>query len=325
MDEPSYANQSNWRSLMAALPPRLHLTDEELPTEECWQWRGNQIHIDAYRPAPANAKIILHHGVGTNGRQMTLLVGQRLAQRGFAVVAPDNLGYGVSRVTQPRVKFDDWVDLLDDLISAELDRDNLPVFLFGLSAGGMLCFHAAAKNGYVKGVVGLTFLDERIYRVRHETVIHPLIAPFVPLVVGLGRIPFLSKLKVPMKWVSKMHTLSNDKVLLKHFLADPTSSGALVSLEFLASFMSYRPAVEAKDFDGCPILLAQPENDRWTREELSRISLRDIRAPFHIRALGGAGHYPTEEPGLGQLEDYIVEFVQGEGGAAKGESPQQAV
>ena len=112
------------------------------------------------------------------------------------------------------------------------------------------------------GVVGLTFLDERIYRVRHETVIHPLLAPTVRLVVGLGRIPGLRRMKVPMKWLSRMYTLVNDKKLLSIFLKDRTSAGASVSLGFLSSFMSYRPDVEPENFAVCPVLLAQPEKDR---------------------------------------------------------------
>ena len=120
----------------------------------------------------------------------------------------------------------------------------------------------ARPSKAVAGVVGLTFLDERIYRVRHETVIHPLLAPTVPLVVGLGRIPGLRRMKVPMKWLSRMYTLVNDKKLLSIFLKDRTSAGASVSLGFLSSFMSYRPDVEPENFAVCPVLLAQPEKDR---------------------------------------------------------------
>lgn len=307
---PSYDDQPQWRKIMAGLPEALQLSDDQLPQEECWQWQGNDIHIDRYDNAKSPCKIILHHGVGTNGRQMTLLIGQRLAKQGYSVIAPDNLGYGVTRVNQSLIRFDDWVDLLSDLIDREIEKDGLPVFLFGLSAGGMISYHAAGKNKKVKGIVGLTFLDERIEQVRKETVIHPLIAPFVPLVSALGNTPVIKGIKVPMKWVSKMYTLTNDKKLLKQFLKDRSSSGSLVSLAFLSSFMNYKPPVEPEDFDICPILLTQPENDLWTRELLSTLSLENIKSDFTIKTLENAGHYPIESPGREQLETFFIEFLE---------------
>jgi hypothetical protein len=41
--------------------------------------------------------------------------------------------------------------------------------LYGLSAGGMETYHVAAKNRKVSGIVGMTFLDQRIQQVRDET------------------------------------------------------------------------------------------------------------------------------------------------------------
>ena len=321
--ELSYDQQGAWRKLMDLLPERLRLDADEMPSEETWKWRDHYVHLDRYDVPGARSKIILQHGVGTNGRQMTLLIGQRLARAGYAVIALDSPGYGMTRVGRSLVRFDDWVDLLSDLIDRERERDEMPVFLFGLSAGGMLCVHAAGKNRKVKGIVGLTFLDERIYRLRHETVIHPLIAPFVPLVVMLGRIPGLRRLRVPMKLVSKMHTLSNDRALLRVFLRDRSSAGSRVTLAFLSSFMAYRPAVEARDFDICPVLLAQPQKDRWTPERLSHLSLAGIRSSFSVRQLENAGHYPTEEPGLSQLEEYLIQFIESNQNVAAGSSARR--
>lgn len=295
---------------MQALPAQFHLEKKDLPVEEVWAWRGNRIHLDRYDTPEAKCKIILHHGVGTNGRQMTLLLGRRLAQQGYSVVAPDNLGYGETEVTQQQVTFNDWIELLVDFIDAEQQRDNLPIFLFGLSAGGMIAYHAAARNHQVKGIVGLTFLDERIYLVRKETSIHPAIAPLVPLVVWLGKLPLVQRIKVPMKWVSKMYTLTNDDVLLKLFLKDPTSAGSLVSFAFLSTFMTYEPAIEPKDFSVCPVMLAQPDEDRWTKEHLSTLSLAGIQSEFTIKHLQNAGHYPWESPGSEQLLESVIAFIE---------------
>ncbi|MGW2108567.1 serine aminopeptidase domain-containing protein [Streptomyces sp. NPDC001948] len=115
-----YRDQQAWRDLQQFLPERLRLTDATAPEEEFWDWRRHRVHLDRYRNPDAKAKVVLHHGVGTNGRQMSLILGAPLARRGFETVALDNLGYGLTRVrpgTTP--SYDDWVDLVVDFLAHE--------------------------------------------------------------------------------------------------------------------------------------------------------------------------------------------------------------
>jgi esterase/lipase len=65
--------------------------------------------------------------------------------------------------------YDDWVQIANDFINYELEQDPRPIVLYGLSAGGMLAYHVAALKKKVKGIVGMTFLDQRIQQVRDET------------------------------------------------------------------------------------------------------------------------------------------------------------
>ena len=74
--------------------------------------------------------------------------------------------------------------------------------------------------------------------------------------------------------------------------------------------MNYTPPLEPENFDICPILLTQPEDDRWTRELLSTLSLQRVKSEFTIKTLQNAGHYPIESPGTEQLETYLVEFIE---------------
>ncbi len=64
-----YENQETWRKIMSFLPDSLHLNETALPQEEFWKWKDNDVHIDRYENPYAPLKIILHHGIGTNGRQ----------------------------------------------------------------------------------------------------------------------------------------------------------------------------------------------------------------------------------------------------------------
>ncbi|MGM9445019.1 alpha/beta hydrolase [Streptomyces murinus] len=309
----SYREQQAWRDLQRFLPERLRLTDETVPEEEFWDWRGHRVHLDRYPNPGARAKVVLHHGVGTNGRQMSLILGAPLARLGFETVALDNLGYGLTQVrpgTTP--SYDDWVDLVVDFLAHERARDDRPIILYGLSAGGMLTYHVAAKapRGTLAGIVGMTFLDQRLQRVRDETA-HDRIAARLggPLMGLLARTP-VAGLKCPMSLASKMSALANDPGAMKVFLKDRTSAANWVSIRFLDRYMNYAPAVEPEDFDACPVLLTQPAEDRWTPHHLSvPVLSRITKVPVDTVMLDNAGHYPLEEPGLRQMRDAIADFV----------------
>ncbi|WP_346906336.1 hypothetical protein [Faecalicatena orotica] len=76
-----YLEQKNWERIMSYLPEEFHFKGKFLPREEHWDWHGNIVHMDAYRNPDAKVKIILFHGVGTNGRQMTTIIGRPLAKK----------------------------------------------------------------------------------------------------------------------------------------------------------------------------------------------------------------------------------------------------
>ncbi|MDS9470186.1 alpha/beta fold hydrolase [Paracoccus sp. MBLB3053] len=307
----SYRDQSNWREIQSHLPKRYQIRDD-LPEEEIWSWHGHQIHLDRYRRPDSPVRVILFHGVGTNGRQMTTILGRPLAQSGIETVSIDMPTYGMTRVAPGTVvTYEDWVQAGTDFVAAELERDARPIFLYGLSAGGMLAYHIASRSANVAGIIGMTFLDLREKKVAIGTSYNNLIGEMVPMSNFLGKQPGISRLKVPMRLVSKMHALVNDKAAMQTCLRDRTSAGNFVSLAFIRSFMQARYDVEPEDFDVCPILLTQPAADRWTPLDYSTPFLKRIRkVPVKTVMLENAGHYPIEEPGLTQLHDAVLDFLR---------------
>jgi alpha-beta hydrolase superfamily lysophospholipase len=231
-----HQGQKAWREIQSFLPSEYLLQPDQEPKEDWWTWRGHKIHLDRFPNPNAKARVILLHGVGTNGRQMSTILGAPLFRSGFETIAPDMPGYGVTNVAQGvTVTYDDWVWAASDLIGAELERDPRPIVLYGLSAGGMLAYHAGALNRKVKGVVGMTFLDQHVQRVADETALNKVMsrigAPLIRISVNLG----LGAMRMPMRVASKMHALVNDKAALAACLRDPTSAGNWVSFRFLAS------------------------------------------------------------------------------------------
>ena len=116
-----YENQKAWKDVQAFLPEKLHFTRDFHPAEEWWDWKGNRVHLDTFRNPSAKAKVILLHGVGTNGRQMSMIIGGPLAKDGFKVIAIDMPLYGETAVNpKMTVSYDDWVTLGSDYINYEL-------------------------------------------------------------------------------------------------------------------------------------------------------------------------------------------------------------
>lgn len=310
----TYENQKAWSEVEKFLPVKMHFDEKYKPTEEIWKWKGNDVHLDTFRNPQAPAKIICFHGVGTNGRQISMIIGGPLARDGFETIMVDMPNYGITKVN-PNViiRYDDWVQCGSDLIDAELERDDRPIFIYGLSAGGMETYHVAAKNksSNIKGIIGMTFLDQREKSVRMKTTNNKFWGKFGTKLAMVSCKIGLSKLKIRMSIPSKMSALVNNEECLNVMMNDETSAGNKVTMVFLESYMNYSPDIEARDFEICPILLTQPEKDRWTPQFLSDIFLDKIRkVPVKKKILKNGSHYPIETKALEDLHKYILDFVQ---------------
>ncbi len=309
----TYANQNAWRELNALMPAKHRLMDDFLPQEEWLDWQGHRVHLDCYRNENAPAKIILLHGVGTNGRQMQMVLGHFLAKQGFETIAIDMPTYGMTQVNPHKtVVYDDWIELGSAYIDVEKQKDNRPIFLYGLSAGGMETYDVAAKNGKVAGIIGMTFLDTKNQAVRDTTAFNLLtsrvVVPLLPYLVKMG----LGKMTIPMRLACKMSLLCNHKQAMKVFFKDKTSAGNRASYAFLNSYMFHELITPPEQFGVCPVLLTQPAADGWTPLELSQPFLARIKqVPVKTVMLPNGGHYPMEEDALDVLHAAVLDFIQG--------------
>lgn len=307
----SYNEQNAWREIEKFLPEKLQFNSSYKPEEEWWNWKGNKVHLDTFRNPQAKAKVILFHGVGTNGRQMSTIIGGPLSKDGFEIIAIDMPLYGVTKVNKKMIiTYNDWIALGNDFINHELNRDSRSIFLYGLSAGGMETYHVACKNKKVKGIIGMTFLDQRNQQVRDETTKNIFWAKLGVHLSGLSSSMGFAKFKMKMTICSEMNTLCNDKDALKAMIKDKTSGGSSVPLKFINTYMTYALDIEPENFDVCPILLTQPNKDRWTLLHLSTLFLNKIKkVPVNIIELENGGHYPIEPLALNQLHSNILKFL----------------
>lgn len=302
-----YEAQTNWRERDRLLPSEFRINEELTPDEYFIKWKTNSIHIDHYSRSDAKAKIVMLHGVGGNGRLLSFAA-VPLFKLGYEIIAPDLPGYGLSLVDKKKVTYGDWIELASYLIDHEKAKDNRPLFIFGLSAGGMLAYHAAALNLKVKGVIATNLLDQRNTKVRDYSSGNLIISRVgIPMLGVLSRINM--GLMLPMKAIVNMKAIANNRLMVSHLLKDKTASGTRVPVRFITTLINAKPAIEPEKFK-LPLLLVHPENDKWTPVKVSQIFFDRLQCKKELKILEGAGHFPIEYPGIYQLPKYVSQFIE---------------
>lgn len=105
---------------------------------------------------------------------------------------------------------------------------------------------------------------------------------------------------MPIRWVVKMAAMSGNPDLNRLVLRDTRGGGVHIPLGFLGSWMNFRHTAPER-FDAASVTLVHPGADRWTPPPLSIRFADRISAPTRTVLLQNCGHYPVEEPGIGQL------------------------
>lgn len=275
--------------------------------EEWWTWNGIDVHLDRMPAATSRIKVIVLHGAGAYGRVMAPAA-VIAKNQGWETVSPDLPGYGLTQVSNAQFDFPLWVDCVTSLIDAEIQRDGRPVVLLGVSLGGMLAYHVAARSKRVVGLVATTLADAREPQVRRSFARYELLGSAGLWFLDAFR-AITDGLPLPMRYMSKMDRISNQPELAELCSRDPLGGGNWVPARFLRTFVQATPHLEPEDFRVCPVLLTHAGVDRMTDITHSRRFFDRIAAPKRMVVLEGASHMPTEQPGLDQMERAILSFV----------------
>ena len=300
-----YENDTIWRQVQEYLPVKNRIDDNNVPKEEWIETGNNQIHIDHYICNDAKGVVVIYHGVGGNGRLLSFIA-VPLHKAGYDVICPDLPLYGHT-VCSGKITYSDCIEC-GISIAEKYRQDDKPLYLFGLSAGGMLAYQISCRMEKINGLMLTCLLDQRISRVTKETASSSMMVVLgKPLLKISHRL--IGGVKLPMKMVCNMKAIVNNEALAELLMNDPISSGTKVTLEFLYGMLNPNIEIEANDYKKCPVLLVHPERDYWTDISLSRLFFDKIQAPKELKLLQGAGHFPIEEKGLKQLEEYCVGFM----------------
>lgn len=300
--------ETYWRKYQEFLPTDLQYSEDNLPTEEYWNWKDYEIHLDRMRNPSSPVKVIILHGAGGNGRMIGLF-GNFLNKQGFEYLAPDLIGYGLTKNPKNiNIDYSVWVDCVSDLIDVELTKDNRPIVILGLSVGGMLAYQVASKNEKVKGIIVTTLADPRSKKVRDDLAKNKFLSR-VGLPTGNFLKPISDPIKLPIKWLCKMDRITNDEAFSKVFSNDKLAGGSKIKLKFLRTYMDFVPSKEPENFKNCDVLFLQPEKDTWTTLETSKPFYDRLICPKKMVILENCGHAPYEENGLSTFKMETINFL----------------
>lgn len=301
-----YANDVIWQQTQEYLPKRNRLNASNLPDEEWFSFGKTTIHVDHYACDHGKGVVIIFHGVGGNGRLLSFIA-VPLHRAGYEVICPDLPLYGHTAYNG-RITYADWV-ACGEAIAKKYRKDQKPLYLFGLSAGGMLAYQVSCRLQSLNGLIVSCLLDQRINKVTRETASSSVMAlAGKPILKLTHRI--VGAIKVPMKMVCNMKAIVNNDALARLLMRDPISSGTKVTLGFLNGMLNPDVEIEPDHYEKCPVLLVHPEKDFWTDVSLSKLFFDQIKGSKELKMLEGAGHFPIEEKGLAQLEAYCIAFMQ---------------
>lgn len=301
-----FENNIYWKEIESFLPEGNRITADINVKEKWYKYNSIDIRYDEYSPInKSNVSIVLFHGVGGNGRLLSFIA-VPFVKAGYNVICPDLPGYGYTKVDD-NYDYSTWIEVGTFVAKKELEKER-KLFIFGLSAGGMLAYNVVCQIKEVKGLIVTNILDNRYQIVKDYSAknkFHSRVGIKI-----LATLPnFLQKIKIPVKEVANTRTIVNQKDLLRIMLKDKVGSGSSVSIKFLVTMMNFIPKIEPEEFNICPVLMVHPENDQWTPVEISKLFFDKIKSTKKTVILDNAGHYPIESPGLKIMENECLIFI----------------
>lgn len=255
------------------------------------------VHVEHVGAEDAPLRLMLVHGAGGNAAAMWPYAAH-LSRLGARVTVVDLPGYGrTTRVTRGRrgIRYDDWRHLLSALVTRE--HDDRPLVLVGASMGGMLAVDAAVLSGLASRVVATCLLDPSQPQVTAGIVRAPWLARWGLPLLGLARGP-LAEIPLRIRLLTPMAAIANDPGLSREVLSDGRGGGGAMPLGWYRSFVEAQPVVAPERYDGPPVVLLHPEQDRWTHPELSLDFLSRLSVATRSVLLPNCGHFPLERPGF---------------------------
>jgi len=241
------------------------------------------------------AGCLLIHGFTGTPKEMRWM-GEYLQQRGLTCLGVRLTGHATRPEDMVRSRYRDWIASVEDgyallqgALQKDAQRETPPLFLVGLSMGGVLSLLMSTRLP-VAGVIAIS------------TPYALTSAPPPPLVKALSWfVPALNKSKGPpgSGWFDQQAWREHVS-----YPKNPTRSIAEL-LQLLAEMRAALPQVRV------PVLLIHSRDDRYVLpENMERIYAALGTSVKEMLWITGAGHIVTREPPRQQVFEAAFQFIQ---------------
>ena len=296
----SYQSNQTWQDIQSFLPLRNRLTEDIHLKEEYVYHNDIQIHCDVYQPAYFKGTLVLFHGISGNGRLMSFLA-VPFYRLGYRVICPDLPLYGYTE-TVKSVTYQDWLDCAKEVIDHYKIENT---FLFGISLGGVLVYQLGDLCKDINGVITTCLID-----LNDETICSEILnGTMADRWLLSNSVPKLfQKKRMQIDSIIRLEGICNNEEILDKMKQDKHAAGSKVTLDFLRTL--FHPNIPKPETYTVPILLLHPEKDQWIDFSYSQNFYQRIQAKKRMKLIEGAGHFPIEAIGLGQLQLEMLKFIK---------------
>ena len=107
-----------------------------------------------------------------------------------------------------------------------------------------------------------------------------------------------------------MWDMANNSEFVKALMNDKIGSGSAVYLKFFRTLFEVSQKIELEDFNTCPLLFLQPEEDYIIPWSMSKPFYDALPCKKEMIILKNCGHIPLEKPGINQMIDAAIYFLE---------------
>lgn len=286
-----YSNHPEWKSFFSPTFAR-HVGEK---VQEQWiDSTGTKIHLDLYINSHTAPTIIYCHGLSSCGRMMGHLV-SRLFAKGYNVICPDLVGFGMTTQKYGSGTMDQFVQNLLDVVDYTKTQFTGPRFLTGISMGGGLSYYAAARGADVSGIACFCLMDfssPLTWTISH----HGYHLQYIVPLLRVARKIFPHAYLPIRSFLNAQNLCSNDQII-EIFKTHPLIVRKY-TFEAAYSLLSTPPSVPFEKFLRLPVMVVHAEDDRLIPEWISRLNYDKLPGKKKYLSLKNCGHIPLQPSAL---------------------------
>jgi uncharacterized protein len=260
---------------------------------------GCRIDADLHRPDDAPADARLPVVVAASGYQGLKVIhperfARALTPRGYAVLAFDYRGFGLSEGERGRLAPQDWAEdvraAVDRLSVADgIDADRIGLLGWGL--GGGVVVTAAADDPRVRAVATVNGISDGTRSTRHMHDQASWQSLLRRIEADRGRRAVAGRSEITDPWDIVRLDLDHDTDgYVDDVLYRAPGFGSGVTLESADLLLRFRPESVVHRLAGRPLLIVHGEHNELHDPEEARSLYEHARSPKELVLLPGAGH-----------------------------------